>query len=371
MNDTSTMILIGVGTAGTAIARGVGRAFGGSLRSLLVDTDAASGQPGEPFLLLGGERLAGRGSGGDLVAARVAAEESIASLDGHLEGIRLAVVVTALGGGTGGGASFEILRHLEALGIPSIIFATTPFACEGEDRLRNARGILSMISDAAGASFFLPLDMLLAGEDNLAEGLKRAIGTVASGVTLFWRLVGKPGYIRLDPERIRRLVNGSGRGRFSAVTVQGPNRAAEAVEKLVKTELLTAGTAEVKSILCGVLAGDDLRLSELTTISNGLRNAFGSNAGFELATVNDEDTFSGRLSIVTMLFERNPGELVRETAKSRPAGSSRRQRGKNAGQPLQNGPQGKGRFSNSTPTLWHGEDIDIPTYLRENLSLDR
>ena len=29
------------------------------------------------------------------------------------------------------------------------------------------------------------------------------------------------------------------------------------------------------------------------------------------------------------------------------------------------------RFSDSEKTMWHDEDLDIPTYLRRNLTLDR
>ena len=79
------MLLIGVGGVGSSMARGVSRAYGDPLRYLLADTDATSGSAGDPFILLGGGRLAGRGSGGDTVAARMAAEESVKSLDEHLE----------------------------------------------------------------------------------------------------------------------------------------------------------------------------------------------------------------------------------------------------------------------------------------------
>ena len=34
------------------------------------------------------------------------------------------------------------------------------------------------------------------------------------------------------------------------------------------------------------------------------------------------------------------------------------------------GPQGRGRFNNAEPTIWNGEDLDIPTFLRRNISLD-
>ena len=42
MNDSSSMMLIGIGGGGSAIARGVRRAFGEGLRFLAIDTDAAT-----------------------------------------------------------------------------------------------------------------------------------------------------------------------------------------------------------------------------------------------------------------------------------------------------------------------------------------
>ena len=367
MNDASSIILIGIGGAGSAMARGVSRAFGEGLRYLLTDTDAASGQENEPFVLLGGERLSGRGSGGDIVTARLAAEDSIDALDEAMEGVRLAVVVTALGGGTGGGATLEAVKHLAKRGIPSVVFATTPFTFEGENRQQNARGVMGMIEEAANATFFIPLDKLIADTDNMDEAMRRAVGTLASGVTLFWRLVEKPGYIRLDAERVRHLLSRAGRGRFTTVTLQGPNRAAEAVDALTRAPLLAEGSGPVRAILCGVLAGEDLRLSEVGKVADGVRSAFGERCSFELATVNDEMTFTGRLSVVVMLFEANGKDDEAAASGSAISGGRRKAKSRN---PLAQGPQGRGRFNNAEPTVWNGEDLDIPTFIRKNIYLD-
>ena len=359
------MLLIGVGTAGSAIARGISRAFGDGLRLLTADTDATSGQDeGVPFVLLGGERLSGRGTGGDVVAGRLAAEESTAALDEHLEGVRLAVLITSLGGGTGGGASLEIAKHLTGRGIPTIAFATTPFTFEGENRQRNARGVMAMLEESASTTFFVPLDKLICDVDDMDAAMRRAVDTLASGVTLFWRLAEKPGYLRLDAERIRTLAAGAGRGRFATVTVQGPNRAEEAVDRLIRSELLATASAPVKAILCGVLAGEDLRLSEIGMIANGIRETFGDKPNFELGTVNDESTFSGRLSAVVMLFEAN-GRRDEVAGGVMSARHGRRVRGAHGG-----GPAGRGRFNNAEPTIWQGEDLDVPTFIRKNITLD-
>lgn len=363
MNSESPLLLIGLGTAGTAMARGVNRAFGEGLRYVLADTDVVSGEGGGPFVLLGGDRLSGRGSGGDVVAGRLAAESSIKQLDKHLEGVRIAIIVTALGGGTGGGATLEAVKHLSDRGVPSVVFASTPFAFEGEDRQRNARGVMSMIEDSANATVFVSLDKLVGDIDNMDDAMHRAIDLLAGGITLFWRLVEKPGYIRLDAERIRHIISGAGRGRFACVTAQGPNRADDVVDKLIRNELLATSSGPVRSTLCGVLAGNDLLLSEVGKIADGVRGAFGGNT-FDLATVNDETTFSGRLSVVVLLFES--GAKSDDDVKPGSVMSGRRRRIKGASQ----GPSGRGRFNNVEPTIWNGEDLDIPTFIRKNLTLD-
>ena len=364
MNSSSHMLLIGIGTSGSAITRGVSRAFGEGLRYTLIDTDATTGQAGGPFTLLGGDRLSGRGAGGDVVAGRLAAEDSICAIDEHLEGVRLAVIVTALGGGTGGGATLEASKHLAQKGIPTVVFATAPFAFEGEDRQRNARGVMAMIEDSANATFLLPLDKLIGDTDNMDDALHRAIGTVASGVTLFWRLVEKPGYIRLDTERLRHILSGAGRGRFAAVTVQGPNRIEDALDQILRSEMLATSSGPVRSTLCGILAGNDLLLSEVGRIADGVRSAFGG-LSFDLATVNDESTFSGRISIVVMLFESSG--KADEGMKPGGVMSGWRRKAKS---PLGTGPTGRGRFKNAEPTIWNGEDLDIPTFVRRSISLD-
>jgi cell division protein FtsZ len=245
------------------------------------------------------------------------------------------------------------------------VFATTPFSFEGENRQRNARGIMSMIEDAANATFFLPLDKLISGEDGMDDAMRRAVDTVASGVTLFWRLVEKPGYIRLDTERLRHILADAGRGRFAAVSVQGPNRVSEAIDRLIRSEMLATASGPVNSILCGVLAGEDLRLSEVGAVADGIRSAFGERHSFELATVNDETTFCGRLAVVVMLFET--GRSPADAEKSSGVMSGRRKRERS---PLGTGPAGRGRFKNAEPTIWNGEDLDIPTFIRRNINLE-
>ena len=241
----SPLILIGIGGAGALMTRGILRAYGPGIRALVLDTDAQSGTSGDlPFMLLGGNRLAGRGTGGQPSSARAAFQDNPNLLDPALEGVRTAVVVTALGGGTGGGATGELLKHLHTMGIVTLLFATTPFLFEGDDRVRAAKTAAGPIGQYADVSVFLPLDGLVAdaGTDNLKDALSRGVDTLASGVTLLWRILEKPGYINLGPERLRNILVGCGKGQFATATASGENRAESVLATLAAHPLLNRNT---------------------------------------------------------------------------------------------------------------------------------
>ena len=356
----SPLLLIGVGGAGAWMTRGILRAYGSGIRALVLDTDAQSGATGDlPFMLLGGNRLAGRGTGGQPASARAAFQDNPALIDPALEGVRTAVLVTALGGGTGGGATGELLKHLHTLGIVTLLFATTPFSFEGEDRIR----------EYADVSVFLPLDALVADArtDNLRDALARGVDTLASGVTLLWRILEKPGYIQLGPERLRNILVGCGRGQFATATASGEDRTKAILAALADHPLLArdASRPPVRTLLVGVLAGDDLRLSEIADLSCGLSAAFGPSASIELGTVNDEQTFSGRLSVVVLLFEEHATHTTPHASPLRTPGTADgRPHGEHA-------LAANSRFRNAEKTVWHDEDLDVPTFIRRNLTLDR
>ena len=366
----SPLLLIGVGGAGAAMARGVLRAYGNGIRVLVLDTDAQSGGNGDiPFTLLGGNRLAGRGTGGQPASARAAFQDDPSLLDQALAGVRTAVVVTALGGGTGGGATGELLKRLHTLSIVTLLFATTPFTFEGDERLRAARTVIGPIEQNADVSVFLPLDDLVAGEDNMRAALARAVDTLASGVTLLWRILERPGYIHLDAERLRSVLFGCGRAQFSTATASGPDRVNTVLARLAEHPLLRRDSSRppVRTILVGVLAGDDLRLSEVAEISSGLSAAYGPNAAIELGTVNDEATFSGRLAVTVLLFEESATATRPVTGTTQGAGGDGRAKG-NGDRPAT---AGNSRFRNAERTMWNDEDLDVPTFIRRKMTLDR
>ena len=81
--------------------------------------------------------------------------------------------------------------------------------------------------------------------------------------------------------------------------------------------------------------------------------------------MNDEATFSGRLAVAVLVFEESA--IAKSANESRRASRSAAKSRKNAEAAL----AAADRFMDSEKTIWHEEDLDIPTYLRRNLTLDR
>jgi hypothetical protein len=65
-----------------------------------------------------------------------------------------------------------------------------------------------------------------------------------------------------------------------------------------------------------------------------------------------------------MLFEASLN------SEAMPSGVMSSRKPKKAKSPLGIGPVGRGRFNNAEQTIWQGEDLDIPTFIRRNVNLD-
>ena len=363
----SPLMLLGIGGAGGTIATNVARSYGGAMRMLVLDTDARSttGANESALVLLGANRLSGHGAGGNVNDARMAVRDELASgvLNERMAGVRTAVIVAGLGGGTGGGVAVETIQHLRRNGITTMLFATMPFSFEGEACRKRATSVRPILEAEADISVFIELDKLVAslGTDNMSEAFRLGTETLSAGITLLWRLLEKPGYIKLDPERLRKLMLDGGPARFATATASGERRDEKIVAALKASPLLNStSSSHTRAMIVGILAGNDLRLSEVGLIANELQFNFAANAELSLGTVNDEAAFGGKLVAVVLLF----GEGSRSAAK-RDNGAARSHGG------ITNGPQGRGRFHNSEKTTWNGMDLDIPTYVRQNITLDR
>ncbi len=386
----SGLLLLGVGGGGCRLAASVAAAYGGGLRALGVDTDAMSNREasadGLTCLLLGGARLAGQGAGGDPIKGRLAAQDDFENLIPHLQGVRTVVLVACLGAGTGGGATPEIIRALHGMGVATFCVAMLPFSFESEARRKAAERVVSLLDEHADSLAVVPSDDLFEGgaDRPLEEAVRAAEAALASGVTLLWRLLTRPGFIRADPERLHAQVIGGGACGFGAAAASGPERAARVVQSLGRCRLLRGGErlAKAGSVLLGILAGPDLRLAEVGAIMGAVKGLCRADCPIEMGTVLDAG-YEGRVEVVALAFEggaarasegRGELPLIQEppVAEAFPIQPGGRKGGRaKGGSKLAYGATGRGKFQNVEPTMIDGQDLDVPTYVRRGILLER
>ena len=384
MNETAVnLLLVGVGGGGCRFASAAATRFGPGIQAIGFDTDAVTSRSigGMRCMLIGATRYDGCGTGGDAVKGHTAATDDAETIRGAVRNARIAVVVTALGGGVGTGATPQVLAILRSLGITSLCVATLPFEFEGRERAAVAQRALPILEENADALVALRLDDLYASDRNapLAEAMAAAEARLGEALTLLWSLVLSPGYISLGPAKLATLLmQSAGRCRFAVASAEGPERAAECVGALCRSPLLGPSPAldGVQAVLVGVLAGADLRLAELSDVSGRLRSALPASCSFNLSTVLDE-RHAGALRLVALFFDsiRPSAEAVQEAAADElqpAAGDARpRRRRARADSKLALGASGRGRFQGVEGTILNGEDLDVPTYLRRRITLDR
>jgi Cell division GTPase len=275
-------------------------------------------------------------------------------------------------------------------GTLSICFVTKPFGFEGDARVKSAERVLPQIEEHTDSMVVIPLDDLFvdAGKELLDDSIKAAEEIVATGVTLLWRLLTKPGFIRLDAERLYAMVFRGGNARLGFSVAEGAGRAERAVMALKNCRLLRSGDALTKAnaVMLGIHAGSDLRLSEVGEIMATLRSLCKKDCIFEMGTVLD-DRYDGRIELVALAFESwsagipidPPKDSAAPAAQESPApeafpiqpGSSRKKRPKAGGSKLSFGATGRGRFHNVETTIYKGQDLDVPTYIRREITLER
>lgn len=382
--NTFSFAWMGVGGGAVELASRVFCDSPDSPPLVLVDTDvlALNACPDAEVLLIGETRFEGGGAGGHPVNGRLAALDDVNKLRRALMDVRLLVILTTLGGGTGTGATPEILKLARQIGIRTLCFAVLPFGFSPASVRAHADRALPQLEDASDALVVVPADALYADAAELPVGQAQAAAAhrLGEGLLLLHRLVSRPGHIKLGAGGLyRMLAETGGRCRFATASADGPKRAERLVADLCASPLMESGRTlrAAHGLLVGVLGGDDLRLKEIDDVMRGLRQAGGGEATTRLGTVLDPG-MNGRLGLVVLAFERwQRAAAVAAAQGADPlAGSMINLPGGRGRKPppasrLSFGPTGRGRFQGVAPTVFEGEDLDIPTYQRQGIVLDK
>ena len=401
--------VFGVGGGGGNAVNHMARAPFEGVEFIALNTDAAAlGQLLVQNKLIIGEKLTrGMGAGGDPEQGRSAAEEDTAKLKSLCEGADVVFIAAGMGGGTGTGASPVLARIAKECGALVLGMLILTFEWEGARRQRQALMGLHEMKAAADGVICLPnqkLFKLIDEKTSLVETFAITHELLAQGVRGIWRMLMRPGLINVDFADLCSVTRGKhSENSLATAEASGENRAREVLEKLLKHPLLDGGAAltDAASVLVSIVGGPDLTMADVNRVMEQInRQCEGAHIIVGAAI---EESFVGKIAITLVASKRPPmeraedlgvppPELMDTPATSRPPSRfiapAPATTAENAEKILQNGARGKrkvsrmkqgqlpleiiskGRFEKSEPTVYHGQDLDVPTYIRRNVPLN-
>lgn len=387
----SRMVIVGLGGGGcNAVARmNAGWTEGPMVAAVNTDSQALAVCAVPVKVQIGKGITQGLGAGGDPAVGKLAAEDDGDSLRELVSQADIVVIVAALGGGTGTGAVPILARIAREQGAMTLCFVTLPFEFEGELRNRQAEDGLRALRMQADVIITLPNQRLLElveTQTGLADAFGKADTMLGVGVRSLWKFLSKAGIINLDFADLRHLVEHSGGScSFGYGEGTGAVKALTAVSELMKSPLLDRGRvlAQSGALMVSISGGPDLTLvdvqkimSQLTTVARpGVKLFMGATVdeGWQnriVLTVLAADSWSDEADKVArpVLGVDKKAEPLALDAKvgTKPAVAVP---GRTI-QPTLNFDTGdKGRFKNVEPTIYDGEDLDIPTFIRRGIKL--
>jgi cell division protein FtsZ len=405
--------VFGVGGAGGNAVNHIARTPFDGVEFIALNTDAAALRQLEVGnkIVLGEKLTRGMGAGGDPERGRAAAEEDAAKIKSLCEGADVVFIAAGMGGGTGTGASPVIAHLAKECGALVLGMLVLPFEWEGGRRQRQAQLGLHVMKAAADGVICLPnqkLFKLIDEKTSLVETFAITHELLAQGVRGIWRMLMRPGLINVDFADLCSVTRGRhSENSLATAEACGEFRAREVVEKLLKHPLLDGGQAlnEASAVLVSIVGGPDLAMAEVNRVMEQINRQCESAHIIMGAAV--EENFADKLAVTLVASKRPPAEREEELqagapelekqlvdtqmttrSPSRILAPPPATTAENAEKLLQNGARGKrklpklkqgqlpleiiskGRFEKSEPTVHHGQDLDMPTYIRRNMPLN-
>jgi cell division protein FtsZ len=357
--------VVGVGGGGcNAVDRMIEEGLQG-VEFVAINTDAQALMLSKaPVRVRIGDKLTrGLGSGGDPETGRKAGEESADELYDVLRGSDMVFITGGMGGGTGTGACPMVAQISREVGALTIGVVTRPFTFEGSRRIQAAEGGITELKEHADTLIVIPNDRLLQIVDkraNLHDAFKMADDVLRQGVQGISELITVPGLINLDFADVRTIMSEGGAALMAVGNAKGEERAREAAEEAISSELLDITIDGARGILFNVTGGPDLTLFEVNQAAAIIKETAHPDVNLIFGAVIDPSMGDElRITVIATGFERTgiPRRLLEKSGTRRENKSS---------QVMENSEvvANTGKPGDFQPRTFNTEDLDIPTFLR-------
>ncbi len=218
----------------------------------------------------------GLGAGMDPALGQAAAEESKKALQKAMAGADIIFLACGLGGGSGTGATPVIARLAKEMNILTVAAVTMPFSFEGEKRTKIALAGLEKLRPEVDTLLIVLNDKLLEltnDKTSLTYAFSLCDQVLNNAIQSITDLIVSAGDINIDFADLRTLIKKAGSAMFSIGSAKGKNRAAGAIKSALSSPLSDFSLEEAKAILLNIATSGDLKLAEVRTITQWIRQA--------------------------------------------------------------------------------------------------
>jgi cell division protein FtsZ len=353
--------VVGVGGGGcNAVDRMIEEGLQG-VEFIAVNTDAQALTLSQaPMRVRIGDKLTrGLGSGGDPEVGRKASEESAEELYSVLKGSDMVFITAGIGGGTGTGASPVVSQIAKEIGALTIGVVTRPFTFEGAKRIQAAEIGIENLKEQADTLIVIPNDRLLQIVDkraSLQDAFRVADDVLRQGIQGISELITIPGLINLDFADVRTIMSEGGAALMAVGRASGDDRAREAAEHAVTSDLLDITIDGARGILFNVTGGPDLTLFEVNQAAAIIKETAHPDVNLIFGAVIDPSMGEDiRVTVIATGFESSgiPRNIMERSKTLRESST-----------PQQSGTE---KVSDFQPRSLNTEDLDIPTFLRNRV----
>ena len=379
-------LIIGIGGGGCNVIAGMAESWidGPDLIAINTDAQALDACPVARKVQIGRSITEGQGAGGDVNLGKLSAEDDADMIRHLVSKADLVCVVVTEGGGTGTGAAPVIARIAREEGALTLGFASMPFEFEGQRRKQYAVEGRNLLQDNVDSLICLPnqrLIELVPDQTSLMDAFRHSDRMLGVGIRGLWNLVSQVGIINVDFSDLRGVFERSGGCcTFGYGDGKGKSKGISAVSDLMQNPLLESGQVlkRANAALLNIVGGPDLTLIEVQKIMTKLQSEIRSGAEITMGATIDE-SWKDRLVITMFVSDQeadaSPYDLgvlplqegVGTSVKKRQAADQNNQRAIQGD--LNFTMADKGRFKNVEPTVFDGEDIDIPTFIRRGIKI--
>ena len=333
------------------------------------------------------------GCGGDVIRGERAVSHERANLKEHIRGFSLLIVTGGLGGGTATGGIRTLASVAREEGVPAIFLLTTPFSFEAHSRRKNADDCLQEILPIADVVLTMPNDLLFStlppdtpAENAFATSAKEMASTVV-GIASVLRcrdLLGTDFATFMRALHKRKASCGIGVG--FAEDSDGLDRCTLALTRMLDSPFL-GGSEAMKRADAAILTltgGPDLELGELKRSLELAAGAMPKDIEI-LSGANVCDEAAGSVQMTAVIFQYSPESKPEQPPRRTPTPVSAAAPDRGDDLPLpfsaasnnveevELGLQSydKGVFEKLPSVRFRDEDLDIPTYQRRNIRIDK